>query len=210
MQLKNELFEAYVAQMQIKHQPASITHRAVGQAGGAPLSPHRLKSETGKRALNRFTDNPEHTRTPLLLTPNVAVPPLLLLLPPYQRSRNNKPPFCQKQEEITERRSDSGNRQQPLQEPSRQEPLAESCSRCKARGKHHLKDKTSADGHPSRLYIYIYKYPYKYIYTYKCVHEKEILRKIQGRGCLQSGERRKRAIYYHNEENPAKKGKTST
>lgn len=41
------------------------------------------------------------------------------------------------------------------------------------------------------------------------MHEKEILRKIQGRGCFcgaETEERRKRALCARNDEKPAKKG----
>lgn len=101
----------------------------------------------------------------------------------------------QKQEEITERRSDSGSRLQPLREPPREERVAKSRPCYQERGS--ITEKIRRQWRENRVGD-----------IYACMRRKYSEKSKEG-GVLRSGdreERRKRAIYYHNEEKPAKKG----
>lgn len=116
---------------------------------------------------NPFPDNPEHLRRqpppspPSLLpfTPNVAVPPTL---PPYQRSRNNKPPFClcgpsetggdNRREGATPPTDCSRSEEPPREGKSGEIPsvLSREESEKASAEKKNKTDKTSVEGKPSR------------------------------------------------------------
>ncbi len=175
--------------------------------------PYRLKSAIAERSRNRSPDNPEHltkTTSPRFpfLPPSSSSRLMLLYLQPSPRIRGvettSRHFVCADRPsetgEITERRSDSGERLQPLREAPREESFAKSCPCYRERGG--IAEKIRRQWRENRA-----------VDKYICVHEKEILRKIQGRGCF--AERRQRGeaeegCVWSKRGKTCEKGKTST